>query len=212
MILKKNTLDIHPARILETNAYHRLWRTVIRIQAIYRARHDAIHGTNFLDNFRRTLQENYRFRDPKTEYVRQAQQILSQIFSDIYVMIASIDHNDTTSIEQKYDEVLRKEYESPAIKPLSTAVQRQVSTFRLPPPILEEDDIFVPRSLFQRFDTAGSISPQPLINSSAVNAMILTMFNREQQELDDNLYLDRLFVEDKELKGTTKAYNMPFIH
>lgn len=82
-ILEKNTIDVHPARLLDTNNYHLLWRLIIKIQSLFRIMHDIDNETCFFDNYKRALLENYRFRNSADPKVVSARKALNDIFSEI---------------------------------------------------------------------------------------------------------------------------------
>lgn len=182
MILKKANFDVHPSRILDTNPNHLLWCALIKIQALYRARHDAVYGTDFADNFRRILQENYRFRDHNAEYVRQAQLVLDEIFSEVAAIIAQTPLNDLAHLKEKFNKLIEAEYNSSHIKKLTTIVQRQLEVFKLPKAVLHEDTFQAPRSLLPRFSTVSSSSPQ-VISSAEVNLLLSKMFNYKPETI-----------------------------
>lgn len=183
MFLKKANFDVHPSQIVQdTNPNYLLWRTLIKIQALFRARHDAKYGTTFADNFRRILQENYRFREQDAEYVKQAQIALKQIFAEVDALVAQMPIDDSMSIEEYFNMIIDAEYNSDHIKKLTTIVRRQLGVFMLPKAAMHEEEFQGSRSLLHRFHTASSSSPH-VISSDQVNSRLLEMFNSELKSM-----------------------------
>lgn len=192
-ILKKANFDVHPSRLLDTNPNYRLWHALIKIQALYRAQHDAQYGTDLADNFRRTLQENYRFREQGEEYVKQAQSILDAIFTEVNKIVAKIIHanHEVMDIEEQFNIVIDAEYNLPWIRTLTTIIGRQLDTLRLakkpdiltlPPQVEQEIGTHNAQgSLFAKH-RPSSRTPVSVVDSHAVNSMLL-QFNNDQAVL-----------------------------